>query len=46
VLIQKYEWVWRIFFLVVIGVATVLFRKVYIFQTHPFFEEIRKGNIT
>lgn len=43
---QKYEWVWRIFFLVVLGLATILLKKVYSFQTLPYFEKIRMGNLT
>jgi hypothetical protein len=34
---QKYERVWQGFFVVVLIVATILFRKVYAFQTHPHF---------
>jgi len=31
---------------VVLIVAVILFQKVYVFQTHPHFENTRKGNIT
>ena len=34
---QKYEKIWRVFLVVVLIVATILFRKVYVFQTHPHF---------
>ena len=33
--IQKYEYLWKVFFIVVLGLAAMLFSKVYVFQTHP-----------
>jgi hypothetical protein len=43
---QKYEYIWRVFFVVVLVVAALLFRKVYIFQTHDHFASVREGNVT
>lgn len=33
------------FFVFILIVASILFNKVYIFQTHDYFKEIRKGSI-
>jgi hypothetical protein len=45
-IIQKYEYVWRGFFVLILIVGALLFQKVYIFQTNPHFDDIKVGSVT
>lgn len=40
---KNYEYIWKSVFLFILMVSLFLFNKIYIYQTHPFFDNIRKG---
>ena len=40
---QKYEWIWRGAFLIILGLTAMVMNKVYIFQTHHAFDGVRRG---
>ena len=42
---QRYEWIWRTAFVCVLALAAWIMKRVYIFQTHEHFEDIRIGSV-
>jgi hypothetical protein len=43
---KNYEILWKIVFLFITVVSAVLINKIYLYQTLPYFENIRKGYIS
>lgn len=44
-LIQKYEFVWRAVLLTILALVSVVMSKLYVFQTHQYFKDVRLGSI-
>jgi hypothetical protein len=44
-LIQKYEFVWRAVLLTILALVSVVMSKLYVFQTHEYFKDVRLGSI-
>lgn len=42
---QKYEWVFKVVYLLITIFSAILFNKMYLFQTLPEFDNVRKGTL-